>query len=154
MIFEQRELAKDIIQKIEPHEYEPHTPEYLLKAILNDLKEKKKESDNMTLRVEYDQKMRVLESEHQDKLAGLKTQMKHVFNLDLQNLKLTYEHQLKQMKTTMKKLEEDNESLKNELVKKESETSLLKEKTRHFENERKMRLEHAEFLCRVLLKPH
>ncbi len=137
------------MNRIEPQMAGPDTPQYMLKMVLNELRERKEETANMSLKVEYEQKMRDLELRSQDGLAKLKSQMKHVFNLDLQNLKLTYEHQLKQLKISIKKQEEENELLRNELVKKDSEVSLIKERIRHFENERKVRLEHAEFLCRV-----
>ena len=155
----QRELAKknqgnsgggqNPINKLNPSDPEEHSSEYMLRIVLNELKEKKKEADNMSSKIELQQKARTLESEYQDKLNALKTQMKHVFNLDLQNLKLTYEHQIKQLKITIKRREDENKLLKEELIKKDSEIGLIREKNRYHENERKLRLEHAEFLCRV-----
>ncbi len=152
----QRELGKKnpsavqgMMPRLAAESEDDHTPGFMLKLIMNELKEKRKENENLSLKLEYDQKLRAHESEFQDKLASLKTQMKHVFNLDLQNLKLTYEHQLKQLKISMKKQDEEMELLKAELVKKDSEINMLREKNRHFQNERKMRLEHAEFLCKV-----
>ena len=151
----QREVSKkgagpDIIKRMIPEEYEEHTPAYYLTVILNDLKEKRKENDGLALKVEYDQKIRNLESDHQGQLSALKTQLKRAFNLDLQNLKLAYENQMKQIKISMKKQEENIQILHGDLVKKESEISLLREKTRHFENERKMQHEHATFLSQVI----
>lgn len=152
----QRELAKknpgntqDVVKRINAAEPDEHSSEYLLRIVLNELREKKREADNMSAKIEFQQKARALEAEYQDKLGALKTQMKHVFNLDLQNLKLTYEHQIKQLKITIKKKDEENKLLKEELIKKESEIGLIREKNRYHENERKLRLEHAEFLCRV-----
>lgn len=153
----QRDLIKkspstgqEIIRKLEPVPDEGgHNSDYLLKAVINELRNKNKESENMQSRIDFEQKARNLESEYQEKLNALKTQMKHVFNLDLQNLKLTYEHQLKQLKITIKKKEEEAKLYKDEMVKRETEIALIKEKNRHYESERKLRLEHAEFLCRV-----
>lgn len=154
----QRELSKkapgntqEVVNRINASEPEEHSSEYLLRIVLNELREKKRAEENMSSKIEFQQKARALESEYQDKLGALKTQMKHVFNLDLQNLKLTYEHQIKQLKITIKKKDEENKLLKEELIKKESEIGLTKEKNRYHENERKLRLEHAEFLCRVYL---
>ena len=152
----QRELAKKnptaapgLMARVAPEQEEDHTPSFMLKLIMSELKEKRKENDNLSMKLEYDQKLRASENEYQEKVAALKTQMKHVFNLDLQNLKLTYEHQLKQLKISMKKQDEEMELLKHEMIKKDGEIGMLKEKNQHLQNERKMRLEHAEFLCKV-----
>eukprot|EP00826_Nyctotherus_ovalis_P004962 TRINITY_DN11100_c0_g1_i3.p2 TRINITY_DN11100_c0_g1~~TRINITY_DN11100_c0_g1_i3.p2 ORF type:complete len:244 (+),score=86.17 TRINITY_DN11100_c0_g1_i3:680-1411(+) len=152
----QRELAKkhpggpqQVVGHLGAEEPEENSSGGMLKVVLNEIRGKKKESDNMQARIEYQQRARALESDYQDKLAALKTQMKHVFNLDLQNLKLTYEHQIKQLKITIKRKDEESKLLKEELIKKESEIGLTREKNRYHENERKLRLEHAEFLCRV-----
>ncbi len=128
---------------------EEHTPDYFLKVILNDLKERRRENECLALKVEYEQKMRNLDGEHQSQMAALKTHLKRVFNLDLQNLKLSYEHDIKQIKMQMKKQDEEKEQLRGELVKKESEISLLREKNKHFDSERRMWFDHAEFLAKV-----
>jgi len=154
----QRDLAKknpggtqEIVKRLNSEEPEEHSSEYMLRIVLNELREKRREGDNMSARIEFQQKTRALEAEYQDKLGALKTQMKHVFNLDLQNLKLTYEHQIKQLKITIKKKDDENKLLKEELIKKESEIGLIREKNRYHDNEKKLRLEHAEFLCRVFV---
>lgn len=152
----QRELTKkhpggpqQVVGHLSTEEPEENSSEGMLRVVLNEIRGKKKEGDNMQAKIEYQQRARALESDYQDKLAALKTQMKHVFNLDLQNLKLTYEHQIKQLKITIKRKDEESKLLKEELIKKESEIGLTREKNRYHENERKLRLEHAEFLCRV-----
>lgn len=154
----QRQLEKknpgavqEVIQKLAPQDAGEFSSGYYLKAILSELEEKKKENDSLSLKLEYEQKVRQIESEQADKLEALKAQMKHVFNLQLQSLRLTYEDQLAQKNCVIKDMKRENEIKKVELIKKESEISILKEKNRHFENERKMRLEHAEFLCRVFI---
>jgi len=140
-----------VVRKMLPEDFGEHTPEYYMTVILTELKEKRKENENLALKVEYDQKMRSQEAEHQAEISALKTQLKRVFNLDLQNLKLAYEHQLKQVKISMKQQEEEIEILRGELVKRESEICLLREKNKHAENERRQHSEHAEFLARVFL---
>jgi len=141
--------AGDIANKILLDDNEEQSPAYYMTVILNDLKEKRKEGESRAVRVECEQRLRMLENEHQGQMVGLKTQLKHVFNLDLQNLKLTYEHQLKQVKISMKKQEEELELLRGELVKKESEISLLRERKKHYENEKRMYYEQVDTLSKV-----
>ena len=128
-----------------------HSAPYYMAAITSGIQQKRKEFESMATRVEYEQRVKGLETEHQGELANLKTELKHVFNLDLQNMKLTYEHQLKQAKGSMKKQTEDIEVLRAAIVKKESEICLLRETNRHYENERRMYAEQTEFLSRVIL---
>ena len=134
-----------------PEDHEEHSSNYYLTVILNDLKEKRKEGESRAVKVECEQKLRMLENEHQGKMSSLKTQLKHTFNLDLQNLKLTYEHQLKQVKISMKKQDDELEILRGELVKRESEISMLKEHNRHYENEKRMYYDQVNTLTNVFL---
>lgn len=134
---------------IVPEVDKEHTPEYMLKIILDEVREKRKENENLSLKVEHDQKLQQIASEQSEKISELKLQMKHMFNLDLKNLKLTYEHQLKQVKISMKRQEEEIEELKGELVKRESEIGLLREKSKYFDNEKKVHNEHTEYLTKV-----
>jgi len=131
-------------------EDEVHSAGYYMSHIISEVRDNRKEYEAMATKLDYDKKIRGSELNHQEQMANLKTQLKHVFNLDLQNMKLTYEHQLKQAKKAMKDQEQEIEALKTEIVKKDSEVCLLRETNKHFENERRMYSEQTEFLSRVL----
>jgi hypothetical protein len=131
-------------------EDEEHSAGYYMSHIISEIRDHHKECDGMATKLNYDKKIKESEVNHQEQMANLKTQLKHVFNLDLQNMKLTYEHQLKQAKKAMKDQEQEIEVLKSEIIKKDSEVCLLRETNKHFENERRMYSEQSEFLSRVL----
>lgn len=128
---------------------EVHSAKFYLSNIINEIRGDRKMHDAMKTKMDYDHKIRASELKHQEDMASLKTQLKNVFNLDLQSLKLTYEHQLKQAKKAMKNQDQEIEVLRTEIVKKESEVCLLREMNKHFENERRMYSEQTEFLSRV-----
>eukprot|EP00826_Nyctotherus_ovalis_P012461 TRINITY_DN13298_c0_g3_i1.p1 TRINITY_DN13298_c0_g3~~TRINITY_DN13298_c0_g3_i1.p1 ORF type:complete len:160 (+),score=43.51 TRINITY_DN13298_c0_g3_i1:342-821(+) len=129
---------------------EVHSTKYYMNNILNWIRSDRKSYEAKRTKIDYDHKIRAAELKHQEDMANLKTQLKNVFNLDLQSLKLTYEHQLKQAKKAMKNQDQEIEVLRTEIVKKESEVCLLREMNKHFENERRMYSEQTEFLSRVL----
>lgn len=141
--------ATKIQRKIIPDDVEENSAKDLFAIVLEEVGEKERERESVRVRVEHVEQVRRKEQEHQREAAKMKTELKQAFNVEMQNLKIKHDQQLKQQKASMRKQDQDMDALKSELVKKDAEIALLREQNKHFENGRKMYSEQFEFLFKV-----
>ena len=123
----------------------------LLKIIIRELNLNKKEEDCLSLKMKWNKKLNQAEIEYQRKIVNMKKESKRTFNLDMKNVKTSYENQLKQARNLIRKKDKDSELLKIELMKKDSEIKFLKEDNTRHENEKKMYSEQVEILSKVCI---
>jgi hypothetical protein len=70
----------------------------MLKIILAEIRDKKKENESLALKIEFEKNKRDLLDEYEDKIADAKKEAKLAFKLTLENIKLSYEHEIKSLK--------------------------------------------------------
>ena len=102
----------------------------------------KRELENTKLKseVEYERKLRDIERGYAEKVAIAKTETKKALEVTLENMKQTYEAEIRVVKQGKKKLEDSIDDLKRENIKKEGDVS---------EEGMSMRYLFLSFLCRL-----
>ena len=85
----------------------------------------KRELENTKLKaeVEYERKLREIEKGYAEKVAIAKTETKKALEVTLENMKQTYEAEIRVVKQGKKKLESSIDDLKRENIKKEGDVS-------------------------------
>jgi len=143
--------ATKIVKKVVSDDVEKNNAKDLFSTIMTELKEKQEHNESKANKVDFEEQLKKKEQEHKGQMAKMKTELKHSFNVEMQNMRLINDRQLRQQKVLRKKQEQDIDALKHELVKKDAEIALLKEQNKHFENGRIMYSEQFEFLSRVII---
>lgn len=121
----------------------------MLKFLGRELKDKELEVQKLRLTKDFELQLKDMERQNAERIALNKQETKRAFDLTMENMKSIYDDEIKELKKQKKDLEDRQNALRRELIKREGDVQLLQEKIRAYEKEKNLKLEHAQLLVKL-----